>query len=117
MPTSGRRHFRGKDRRSDAIEKRLRRLRGQLDALAQHLEVVVFALMLPGEVRIARDLLQHGIELGRGGGDPLQVFVIEHILTTVRLVAISRARPPDASEDGGEGKCKGTDGEHVGMSS
>jgi hypothetical protein len=54
----------------------LSRFSGKLDAFAQHLDVVVFALVLPRQISIARDLLQHRIEFGGSGGDPLQVLVI-----------------------------------------
>jgi AcrR family transcriptional regulator len=48
----------------------------ELDAFAQHLDVIVFALVLARQIRVARDLLQHRIEFGGSGGDPLQVVMI-----------------------------------------
>ena len=63
---------------SDPIEERLRGFRSELDSFTEHLDVVVFAPVLARQVGVTRDLLQHRVQLGRSGGDPLQVFLIEH---------------------------------------
>ena len=60
------------------VEQLLGRFGGELDPLAQHLDVVVVALMLPSQIGVTRDLLQHRIQFRGSGGDPLQILLIQH---------------------------------------
>src|SRR5438270_11133678 len=69
--------------------------------------------MLPGQVRVTRDLLEHRVQLGRSGGDPLEIFVIEHRREfDSGLIAIVQTRPKDTTQNCEDRKRERTDGEH-----
>src|SRR5438067_258883 len=69
--------------------------------------------MLSGQIGITRNLLEHRIEFGRSGRDPLQIFVIQHKGMTISgLVAIVPTCPENATENGKNSDRERTDCEH-----
>jgi hypothetical protein len=69
--------------------------------------------VLPGQIRVARDLLQHRIQLSRSGGDPLQILVIQHKGKRLSgFVAIVAAGQKNTTEHGKNSDGEGTDCEH-----
>jgi hypothetical protein len=63
--------------------------------------------VLPRQIRIARDLLQHRIKLGGSGGYPLQILVIEHKGRRLSgLIAIVQTRPENAAQHSKNGDRK-----------
>ena len=87
--------------RTLAIKERLRSFRRHFDAIRQHLHIAVVAFVLPGKIGVARDLLQHAVQLGRSRGDPLQVFVVEHMaMAGSAFVRVVCACPPHTTQHG-----------------
>jgi hypothetical protein len=104
---------RRKESAGGPIEERLRGLQGLIDLLAEELQILAFAFLMPGLVGTARDLVQRSIQFGRICCEPLQVIVIEHErIFPLRFIFVVPTRPPNTTDQRANNKKKRADGEH-----
>jgi hypothetical protein len=69
--------------------------------------------MLPRQIGITRDLLQHRVQFRGSGGDPLQILLIQHKGGSPSgFVPIAPARPENAAKNGKNCDRERTDCEH-----